>query len=339
MNKHLLLICFLIVSMEGISQSYIPMLDSVNVWSYTYNYMPVAPPPHLIQLTDCYYPQSPGVARHTTGDDTLVHSISYKKLYYNYDFSQCLFGFIREDTSQRKVFFQDVLDSPEVVLYNFSMQLGDSIFIDFKANNWDPYWPTGTYRLDSINSVTTFSGIRNAYHLNCVTQFSDHTLTWIEGIGNLGDLVYPYSVNFGGELFNMIGCPGFPHDFDQFLTCFEHADKVYFDSCAYQIAVDNWCFNVQDSCNYWNICGDVDELSRENEILIYPNPAKDYIEIITSLKIEEANIFDAIGNTIFSIQPKNTQYKNFDVSMLECGIYFVEIRNGNKNFKSMFVKQ
>jgi hypothetical protein len=334
-------------SMDCITAAaYVPMLDSVNVWTYVANYFAVSPPPHLVQVIDCSYPNFIySNASHVTGEDTIVHSILYKKLYYNNDFSQCLFGFIREDTSQRKVYFQDVWDSAEVVLYDFSMLVGDSISIDF-ISGLGAYWPSGTYRLDSITNISINAVSRNAYHLNCISQLSNHTLTWIEGIGNLADLVYPYSSNFGDGMFALIGCPEFPHDFTQFMTCFEHTNKVYFDSCAYQLAVSNFCFNVLDSCNYWDICGDVNEISAVDELRIFPNPVQDKFTIYNPLPLSlgttngnagDVSIYNVMGEKIYSDFYREALTVNCE--MLSSGIYFLEVRTDSKIFKGKFVKQ
>jgi len=325
MIKILLSFFLLILSLTTNAQSYVPLIDSVNTWTYVSNLVPVVPPPHLVQVTDCYYPFSAYPhAVQMTGEDTLVHNFTYKKLLYNYQFTQCLYGFIREDTTLRKVYFQDVVDSPEVVLYDFSMLIGDSITINFPFNTWSPFFPSGIYRLDSITLFNTAAGYRNAFHLNCVSQSSLNTLTWIEGVGNLGDLVYPYSSNSGEFLFEGFGCPGFPHNFIQFLSCFEHTDKVYFDTCAYQVAFNNWCFNVQDSCNYWNICGDINELSNAGLVHISPNPSEKFITISSEKILNSARVIDAFGKTCgksFSLATKS----EIDISFLPAGLYFLEV--------------
>jgi hypothetical protein len=345
MIKILLPLFFLLHSVTINAQQYVPLIDSVNVWTYTSNIIAVAPPPHLVQVTDCYYPYSSfPYAVQMTGEDTLVHYFTYKKLLYSSQFSQCLFGFIREDTSLRKVYFQDVVDSPEVVLYNFSMLTGDSITINFPFNTWSPFFPSGVYRLDSITLFNTVAGNRNAFHLNCVSQASPNTLTWIEGVGNLGELVYPYSANSGEFLFEALGCPGFPHNFIQFLTCFTHSDKVYFDSCAYQVAVNDWCFNLQDSCTYGDICGDVNELNNSDAIRIFPNPVSGTLSVISyrlNGTADEILICNMLGEKVLTTKftGKMDQNNQIDISRLASGIYFLQIEFNDKLYRNKFVKE
>src|SRR6185436_15839613 len=138
------------------------------------------------------------------------------------------------------------------------------------------------YRLDSVTTFTIKAGQRRAFHLNCNACTNSHTLTWLESVGNLGDLVYPYSINAQGPP-NFWSCISFPdafsHDFDHFLTCFDHAEKVYFDSCIYSAAMSDPCFLVEDSCSYHGICGAVEDHQRNNRLHVFPNPAEDQVTI------------------------------------------------------------
>jgi len=272
MLKKLLLLCIITIGPEILpAQSYYPMLDSINHWYYTGNYTPVGP-----LLSNCNYPdyQADGMNYFTDGD-TVLNGLTYKILIQNHQDNpyHCLFGFIREDTASRKIYFQDVLDSPEVLLYNFSMQPGDSMDIHFLFGYNYYYFQSGTYFLDSIKIVNIQAGPRRAFYLNCHSCASSNTLIWIESVGNEGDEIYPYSANAPGSGF-FENCSGFPtHYFFQILTCFEHAQKIYFDSCTYQVAISNWCFDFQDSCYYWNICSGINQLEAVSLFSVSPNPA------------------------------------------------------------------
>jgi len=110
------------------AQQYYPLLDSVNRWTYSL-WMPTVAPHPLTPYSSCNYPLNyiDCVPEIFTGQDTLIDSITYKQVIVDDTLHPCLYGFIREDTSLRKVYFRDILNNPEIVLYNFLMQVGDTI--------------------------------------------------------------------------------------------------------------------------------------------------------------------------------------------------------------------
>jgi len=344
--KKLLLLSLLILSFRILlAQQYHPLLDSINRWSYTGNYLPVALTPSA-----CTYPNywSDGMHYFTSGD-TVVNGFNYKIILQNHqDFQDdCTFGFIREDTAARKIYFQDVLDSPEVLLYDFSMQIGDGIPISFLFEYVGSYFQSGIYFLDSIKMVNVKAGFRRTFYLNCHICPSSNTLIWIESVGNAGDEVYPYSANgWGGGYFDM--CSGFPvHSFFQILTCFEHNQKVYFDSCTHQVATSNFCLYYEDSCDYWNICSGVQELTSILSFDLSPNPASNELKVSAEFKKAtqpEILLWDILGQLQFEQSPSSFYVgKNeFDIKLpnMPNGLYFVELRLPEESLrKKLVIKQ
>jgi hypothetical protein len=55
---------------------------------------------------------------------------------------------------------------------------------------------------------------------------------------------------------------------------------------------------------------------------LFPNPAKDILNIETSLKIEKINVYDASGKVVKILQNIG---KSIDVSTLKTGVYHLEI--------------
>lgn len=77
------------------------------------------------------------------------------------------------------------------------------------------------------------------------------------------------------------------------------------------------------------------DLENNNEkLLLFPNPTKGILNIKTSQKTEQINIFDATGKQVRSIQ--NTENK-IDVSNLANGVYYIEILNSKGKFREKFV--
>ncbi len=59
---------------------------------------------------------------------------------------------------------------------------------------------------------------------------------------------------------------------------------------------------------------------------LYPNPTKDIVYLDYDGNIDSLSIFDAKGNAILRIRPKED---SLDISMLAKGIYFLEIKDGD----------
>jgi len=62
---------------------------------------------------------------------------------------------------------------------------------------------------------------------------------------------------------------------------------------------------------------------QKNRISIYPNPMKDFINLISSDVISSLTIFNISGKSVFKI--KNSIPSQLDISELESGIYFIRI--------------
>jgi hypothetical protein len=331
--KKLLLYFIFSFSLLNVSAQYYRMLDSVNVWSYTGNIIGVVPPDQ--PDFPCSYPfwvYEEG-SMYTEGD-TVINSTSYRILIAQVSWnSPCVYGYLREDTSTQKIYFLDVNGSPEILLYDFSMQIGDQIFVDFNSSG---YFPTDTYRLDSITTIAINAGVRRVFNLNCTTCGSGApTLTWVESVGNLGDVIYPYSMN---QQFGMLysNCPGFPHEFSSLVICFDHDQKVYYDSCAREIALQGGCIAYFDTCHYHNICWGIDELNPLS-FAISPNPAHNNFTINSKIEISGAvlEIYNTLGAKVHSeMINRKQQTIHFEP---ESGIYFVKLNDGKNSYAQKLI--
>jgi hypothetical protein len=292
MKKNLLLV-LLCLPIHLLSQitTYQPMLDSINRWTLMWDYIPVFP-----ENTACVYPISSWNSVNLfTSQDTVINTYSYLKILNN---NGCTAGYIREDTSLKKVYFVDNLLNPEITLYDFSMQTGDSLSIQFHTTGPAYYWENGVYTLDSIQIHSYLSVQRNVFYLNCHSCQNSHTLSWIEGIGNLGNPIYPYSENYADPFnssFFGVGCTEFPHPFTSgFVSCFEHIYKVYYDSCAYNSTITHL-----DSCSY-DLGSAINDLN-SGSIIISSNPFHEQMKItITEPSFHNSDfiIYDMEGRMI-----------------------------------------
>jgi len=337
MKKLYFLITIFFFAKNISAQQYFPMLDSVNEWRYVGNYVPVRmEQPSQIANAPCSYPMFffQSMVEYTT-HDTVMNSMTYKiiDMIEDGNIVPCTFGYVREDTAAKKVFFIDNIFSPEIVLYDFSMQIGNTMTINFFQSN--SFFDNGVYTLDSITTLHIQAGNRRAFHLNNHAFPSDHTLTWVESMGNYYDAFYPYALYNGPGNFVWWNCnPFFPHDDTQFMSCFDHMSRVYYDSCAYSIAVNDMCFYTQDTCNYYDICGSVKEISSLSSMELFPNPSCGKTTISLDVKHAdnfEIRVWNISGKEIIKEIPLGTiaagkKDVELDLSTLSNGIYLVELK-------------
>lgn len=86
----------------------------------------------------------------------------------------------------------------------------------------------------------------------------------------------------------------------------------------------------------------VELLLRTNEfnlanLLVYPNPAKDNLNISYSNKLNQIEIYNAVGQIIIDKKPDAKEVK-LDVSNMASGVYFVKLNSGNQNTTLKFIK-
>ena len=62
-----------------------------------------------------------------------------------------------------------------------------------------------------------------------------------------------------------------------------------------------------------------------DELIVYPNPANDIINIISSMDIKSISIFNNVGQTVYQENETHINIDNF-----ESGVYIISIDNGNE---------
>lgn len=82
----------------------------------------------------------------------------------------------------------------------------------------------------------------------------------------------------------------------------------------------------------------VKEIAQRNEVLIYPNPAKNSIYFNTKNAIDIVEIVDVTGKVVLSETNLPVGNQNIDITSLTNGIYFVRIINKNTISTSRIVK-
>jgi len=210
------------------------------------------------------------------GNDTIMGGEVYRKI--NSRFFTLLplidFFFIREDTLLQKVWVK-FADSSETLLYDFSLQPGDSVKLKgwFGGKGFDPslFGIEAWFKLDST-SLRIYQGIqRKVYYLS-------NGLIWVSGIGSTWGLLSTYS-------------PGL------FLAAFNICNRQlnYYLLCVHQ----NGVLKYKDCPSACDLVGVNDP--EKKLLVVYPNPASDHITIeVTDFSDHSLRfvLLDATGRTV-----------------------------------------
>lgn len=188
-----------------------------------------------------------------------------------------------------------------------------------------------------VNSLTSLnvSGADSLYKLYCfdnhlqAMDLSSHPILQIVWI-NDNDLSYLNVAN--GNNMNMTGS-SLQAKNNQNLTCITVDDPVWSDA-------NWWNGNLIDtaivsfSTNCPNFSG-VNSVNNDKEILLYPNPASDFVTVGNlSNDIDEVLILDITGKRIENILYFRNQ---IDVRSLSRGVYFLQIHSGGEVIRSSVV--
>lgn len=266
--------------------------------------------------------------------DTIVLSKSYKKMYHVYTYPSFLsnthLGYIREDSLSRKVYFLDKTSTTEELLYDFSVGVGDSVLYTFAYTTGN--FPSGYYKVLSINNVNTQIGVRKQFNLRKSAPSASDTLKYIESIGSLVHPLYTYMPFYvtGQFAWAFTGCP-FPYAIG--LACKYNDVAKYFQSCTYVTALSNGCIFKYDSCNYWNTCSGLNELEMVKNFVASPNPASSHVKITIDLEKNldcSVAIYDISGRLIKNLPAKSLKQGanefTMDLSNIQNGLYFIKVK-------------
>lgn len=334
-TMRLLLISFiaLLSSFTATSQIYHPLLDSTsNVWHYTANWIPVK----TMQTASgpCDYQSFSQYYRLESVGDTTINGTDYR-IIDNFEiwsnFVPCRFGYMREDTATRKVYFIPNDLSPEMLMYDFSLNQGDQIQLDFTP--FSGVHPAGLYFVDTIFAVNTLAGIRNLFELRSVSFPFTDPVQWIESVGSPSGLAYLKTSSSFGGLFMNTGCnDGIFRGDSHLLVCQEQSGvRTYFDSCAHNMAFNNFCFFYGDSCYFYNICGSLEENTSAVSMQVSPNPFFGVCKVAMQANQPmdgEFRIYDLEGRSVISPQFRKllggSNSIELDARLLSAGLYVLE---------------
>jgi hypothetical protein len=281
MKNFWILVLFLLYSGYNHAQTYKKLLEQDNSWFVTSCFSGCN--------TDGYW----------TEEDTLIGGEVFRFLNgYHYNRNMC----IREDTTNRQVFFWTSLDNKVVMIYDFSLNVGDTFEIANPISPLPSY--QGSFQVDSIVLRNVLDGPRRHFYLSKIGG-TDQTL-WVEGIGSLA------LINTPGGLPNLNGAGELSCFFQNGQQVYE-ADSLPGDPCDSSLV---YITSIQEYPQF--------------DFKLYPNPSQgqmniDLIKVQNNIQI---NIIDLLGRSIKQYSFVSTQNISLDLSPLK-GLYVLEISLDN----------
>ena len=279
MKQVVLSFILLAVSVSLHGQKYVTLIDTTRTWN-------------VAEL----YPHGGGALNYEYlfGDTVTIENTLYVEVKAKWFDTSEVFGYMREDTLSRRVYYRPTIHSNESLLYDFSLEEGDTIQL---------YGDPGhKYTVLQVDSVELLNGdVRKRWIFSL--EFYYTNAVWIEGIGNTTIYLLNSGDSDGSTITTVTLC------------CYENDELVYmndtFDTCYL-----DWV-NVSET--------DIDSIK------VYPNPTKGQIKFsipnVSSHKNPTLHIINSFGQTVkvVSIQEKQTQ---IDITGLPAGSYFYWFYDG-----------
>lgn len=277
---------------------------SLKAQTQSYEYIPIVKEGLQIWTTDQKYGQYNEQYRYErlalTEEDTIIDGKSYKKLYSfterEFDIETATFICGIRENENKQVFVASYHNQQEFLLYDFSLTEGDSILAESNGE-YDLY-----FNVTDVDTID-YNGVERR---KITLQFYNYAwVTWIEGIGNIEGLL----MDWRSYTMTMDPMPNVR------LRCYEHNEEcLYFD----------FSFNESIYDCYTPLYTGLKENETQNNILLYPNPAKERLYINTSISIKQMTICNFLGQEIKNYNTSQVQ-SSIDISELNKGIYFVKI--------------
>lgn len=305
MKKNLVLFITALFITSAFCQTYqyVPFPDSGAIWSEVY----------LPPLGNDGYPPPVYERFAVNGEDTIIDNKSYTKLFLFYDSvfnksnANCIGG-IREDENKQIYYksnsyvhefkpMNDLFGFEEIVLYNFSVDVHDTI----KKGNFVPGEPNRYLIVTNIDTIQIGNTLRK------IISFQHTWVKWIEGIGSVK-----------GLLFNSGALP--TNGIDGDLICFLNNDTVYYENIFTQYTFPS-CFPILTNINKNN----------NNNIKAYPNPNNnsEITFAFPKVMVISLEVFDFEGRSYGLFEIGDMSLLVLSTEKYQPGIYFYKATDIN----------
>lgn len=219
--------------------------------------------------------------------DTLIGGINYFKLYSTFHHQLLVYTFpeqtlysydsigpayIRYDTTLKMVYYLPHIDSTERLIYDFNLQVGDTVPLQA--------WENLPVTIDSIDTIQVFGMSAKRFFLDIEIATLPPENYIIEGLGGSNGLTFlqPTFAALSGGI-DMTS-----------LTCFEYQDSLYAPT--------------NSDCPFIDFVSALQPVRDNPTLLIRPNPTPDVFTVTISEDLLHATftIVDALGRVIQSFK-------------------------------------
>lgn len=227
------------------------------------------------------------------GSDTVIDSKNYN-VHIDTVFDPNAYGPEYGDTIG---FLRETMDSKKIYfLDRYAME--EILLYDFSLSLNDEFsysdmWDTHVLKVISIDSVDYFGIKRLTFTL---LNEDLETINWIEGVGSTKGLLYD------------------KYYFGLLLCLNDNQELIYKNTLGYD------CFKSGFDA--------IQETEVKDALVIYPNPASDYISIDNNELIKSIEIFDLYGNKIYYSNP-NINTTKISLLGFNKGLYLMKINSQN----------
>lgn len=268
--------------------------------------------PLWLQFNEFYNANRNSAIPYCLHDDTVINSEVFHKIYN--------FGWIDNDSVS--FYFGAVREDAGKIYFVYKENENQSILFDFTANESDTIWTKSTFPTREgyiyvefvvVESIDSMEINGNLHKVMNVTDGFHHD-SWIEGIGNDGELFAPIT---------MLTDDGF---MDSYIKCFMRDGNTYYPDST------STCFTFS---------GIAENTIKHNPFSVYPNPANSIVEIKSSslYRIHQVNVINFCGSILKSFSVNEEPETQISLDGLQAGNYILEIETANhKRFYSKIVK-
>ncbi len=244
--------------------------------------------------------------------NTFIYQYAYETTFCGHLYSKInsktgTAGYIRSENSRVYLRTTNACSGREYLFYDFSMNVGDTVYLANKLWNSIPC-DTTRFVLDSSNTVN-FSGVERRI---CYVRYEPdpelwpgwfgRNMTWVEGIGSITN-------------------PFFPLECIQDY-CETSWQLLCYDSLGVQLYRDP-IFNTCDT-TYSDV--GIGELTTTHQLKIFPNPFHDHLTIsIDHATLSAICIYNGFGKCVFAINGnRQSSLLINDIQRLPEGMYFIK---------------
>ena len=297
MKKAMTILISICITSNLLSQEYFKFPTSNALWNYII--VGSMNPPYEWPVID------------SLGQEITIGDQQYVEVYSVGLGSPYVVGAIKEDTILKKVYFHDFINKTEIVLYDFSVSIGDTVFY---SEPYDYYKTVEDIYYVSINGQQ-----RKMFYLeNSLYSFVDY---WIEGIGSVHryGLLYPIKPYIVMDASN------------PYFGCFSHDTIIYINdsTCYGTCPCTGWLVNINEVKN------------NDSGITLYPNPTKNTITVDLSNSKSDYHfleIFSCTGKLLLNKEITLKEKIDINLNFFTNGTYFLKLTGENVETIKKFVK-